>query len=97
MQAQQSTGQAPATHSPTPSHASKRFQTFKERAETGPFTEAALRDQKFKAFDRKNSRGEIIRGNGSGPAGVWVQIGTKVIIDTERHDVWIASHRVQGE
>lgn len=59
-----------------------------------PFSPAALRDLKFKAHDRKNSRGETIKGNGTGPAGVWVQIGAKVLIDLDALDRWIASHKV---
>lgn len=75
----------------------RQFATVQQCAEIRPFTEAALRDLKFKAFDRKNSRDEIIKGNGTGPAGVWVQIGSKVLIDLDRFDAWIASHRVVAE
>lgn len=69
--------------------------TIKQTATVRPaFTEQALRDMKFKAFDRKNSRGEVIPGNGTGPAGVWVQIGTKVLVDLDALDRWIESRRV---
>lgn len=51
---------------------------------------------KFKAFDRKNSRGEVIPGNGTGPAGVWIQIGVKVLVDLDALDRWIEGHRITG-
>lgn len=47
---------------------------------------------KFKA----HSRGETILGNGSGPAGVWVRIGAKVLLDICAFDRWVASHRLGG-
>lgn len=71
----------------------KRLATIAQAAEQYPFSRAALRDLKFRAFDRTNSRGEIIRGNGSGAAGVWIQVGRKVLIDLDRFDAWIDSHR----
>ncbi len=75
--------------------AAVRFATINQAAELRPaFTSAALRDLKFKARDRKNSRGETIKGNGTGPAGVWVQIGAKVLIDLSAFDRWIESHRL---
>lgn len=74
-----------------------RFATINQVAELRPiFTQAALRDLKFKAHDRTNSRGEIIKGNGTGPAGVWIQIGAKVLVDLEALDRWISSHRSGG-
>ena len=75
--------------------AAVRYTTINQAAELRPvFTPAALRDLKFKAHDRKNSRGETIKGNGTGPAGVWVQIGAKVLIDLPALDRWIESHKV---
>lgn len=70
------------------------YVTIGRCAELRPFSPAALRDLKFKAHDRKNSRGETIKGNGTGPAGVWVQIGAKVLIDLDALDRWIESHKV---
>ncbi len=68
--------------------------TIKMASELRPaFTPAALRDLKFKAHDRKNSRGEVIKGNGTGPAGVWLQVGAKVLIDLDAFDRWLESHR----
>jgi hypothetical protein len=72
----------------------RRFVTINECAIIRPFSAQALRDMKFKAFDRTNSRGEIIAGNGTGPAGVWVQIGTKVLVDLDALDRWIESRKV---
>lgn len=72
----------------------RRFVTVNECAIIRPFSAQALRDMKFKAFDRKNSRGEVIPGNGTGPAGVWVQIGAKVLIDLDALDRWIESRKV---
>ena len=72
-----------------------RYATINQAAELRPaFSPAALRDLKFKAHDRKNSRGETIKGNGTGPAGVWVQLGAKVLLDLEALDRWIESHKV---
>jgi len=73
----------------------RRFVTINECAKIRPFTAAALRDLKFKAFDRKNSRGDVIKGNGTGLAGVWLQIGAKVLIDLHRLDPWMESYRLQ--
>lgn len=73
-----------------------RFVPIKEGPRYLPFTDNALRDLKFKAHDRKNSRGETIKGNGTGPAGVWVQIGAKVLIDLDALDRWIESHKVRA-
>ena len=77
--------------------AAVRYATINQAAELLPiFTPAALRDLKFKAYDRKNSRGETIKGNGTGPAGVWVQLGAKVLVDLEALDRWIESHKVRA-
>ena len=71
-----------------------RFATIDQAAQCRPaFTPAALRDLKFRAFDRQNSRGEIIKGNGTGAAGVWIQIGRKVLVDLDALDHWIDGHR----
>lgn len=72
----------------------RRFVTINDAASFRPFSAQALRDMKFRAFDRKNSRGEVIPGNGTGPAGVWVQIGVKVLIDLDALDRWIESRKV---
>lgn len=71
----------------------KRLATIPQAANQYPFTAAALRDMKFRAYDRTNSRGEIIKGNGTGPAGVWIQVGRKVLLDCDRFDAFLDSHR----
>jgi len=86
----------PAVHAATPiaGATSPRFATIEQAAKVRPaFTPAALRDLKFRAFPRKNSRGELISGNGTGAAGVWLQVGRKVLIDLDAFDRWIESHR----
>ena len=71
-----------------------RFATIKQAAIAHPaFTEAAFRDIRFKAFDRKNSRGEVIKGNGTGEFGCWIEVGGKVLLDLERFDAWLESHK----
>lgn len=70
-----------------------KYASIEDAARLFPFTPLALRDLKFKAHDRKNSRGEIIKGNGTGEAGVWVQIGRKVLIDLPAFERWIESHK----
>jgi hypothetical protein len=90
----QNTAAAPLAPPPTMSTpVARRFFTISECATLRPFTAPALRDLKFKAHDRKNSRGEIIKGNGTGPAGVWLQVGAKVLIDLAALDRWLESHR----
>jgi hypothetical protein len=73
-----------------------RFVPLKDGPKYTPYTEPALRDLKFKAYDRKNSRGETIKGNGTGTAGVWVQIGSKVLLDLDALDRWFESHKTKG-
>ena len=96
MQAHQTAAAATLTIPPTmATPAAVRYATINQAAELRPvFTPAALRDLKFKAHDRKNSRGETIKGNGTGPAGVWIQIGSKVLVDLEALDAWLGSHRL---
>jgi hypothetical protein len=71
----------------------KRLATIPQAANQYPYSAAALRDLKFRAHDRKNSRGETIKGNGTGAAGVWLQIGRKVLVDLDSFDAWLDSHR----
>jgi hypothetical protein len=71
-----------------------RFATIKQAAIVRPvFTEAAFRDIRFKAFDRKNSRGEVIKGNGSGEFGCWIEVGGKVLLDLPKFDSWLESQK----
>lgn len=91
----QTSASVPTIHAPIAPAAAVRYVTIKQLATLRPaFTEAALRDIAFKADDRKNSRGEIIEGNGSGPAGVWLKLGAKRLADLPAFDGWIESHKV---
>lgn len=75
--------------------AANRYATIEQAAQLRPaFTPAALRDIRFKSADRFNSRGDLIPGNGSAAAGVWVSIGRKVLVDLLALDRWIESHKV---
>lgn len=79
----------PAMAANTPAN---RFATIEQAAKLRPaFTAASLRDIRFKAADRLNSRGDKIRGNGS--AAAWVTIGRKVLLDLDAFDKWIDQHR----
>ena len=89
----QASASVPTIHAAMAAPVARRYLTINECAEIRPFTAPALRDLKFKAHDRKNSRGETIKGNGTGPAGVWVQIGAKVLVDLSAFDRWIESHK----
>lgn len=85
----------PVAHAEAAPAAPVRYVTIKQLATLRPaFTEAALRDIAFKADDRKNSRGKIIEGNRSGPAGVWLKLGAKRLADLPAFDRWIESHKV---
>lgn len=74
----------------------RRLGTIAQTASAYPaFTQAALRDLVFKADDRKNSRGEKIKGNGLAPSVV--RIGRKVLIDFDAFEAWIDFHRQARE
>lgn len=71
-----------------------RYATIEQAAQLRPaFTPAALRDIRFKADDRRNSRGDVIKGNGTADFGVWATIGRKVLVDLDALDRWIDSHK----
>ncbi len=57
-------------------------------------TESFLRHAIFNSKDRTGSAGTIIPGNGLAPA--IVRLGRRVLIDLDRFDAWIESHR-EGE
>lgn len=59
----------------------------------GIFTEPAIRDLLFKSEDRVNSRGDRIAGNGLAEAGAIVRLGRRVLIDLDRFEDWLDSHR----
>ena len=90
----QTPGSAPTANIAMMAVAPGPFVTVKQAAKLLPaFTEAALRDIRFKAFDRANSRGEVITGNGSGEFGCWLQLGGKVLLDLQRFNAWLESHK----
>lgn len=96
MQMQQisTAASVPVIHAAIAPVAPVRFATIKQAAQLrSVFTEAAFRDIRFKAFDRKNSRGEVIKGNGSGEFGCWIEVGGKVLLDLPRFDVWLESQK----
>lgn len=71
-----------------------RFATIPQAAQLRPaFTSPSLRDLKFKSADRFNSRGDSIPGNGTAAAGVWVQVGRKVLVDLDAFDRWLESRK----
>lgn len=76
------------------SAANPRFLTIQQTAKARPaFSPASLRDIRFKGADRMNSRGERISGNGAAAAGVFIQVGRKVLVDLDAFDRWVLSHR----
>ena len=84
---------APAVPTPEP----RRFISISECTTLRPFSEAALRDLRFRAFPRANSRGEIAPSNGSGPAGVWLKVGARVLIDLPAFDAWLEAHKATAQ
>ena len=59
-----------------------------------PFTPSVVRHLIFDAEPRVGSGGTIIPGNGL--ASAIIRIGRKVLLDLDRFDDWIESHR-EGE
>lgn len=53
-------------------------------------TTGGIRMNIFKAHDRKNSRGEVIKGNGLAEHGAIVRRGRKVLINVRRYGNWLA-------
>lgn len=53
-------------------------------------TNGAIRMDIFKADDRLNSRGEVVKGNGLAEHGAIVRRGRKVLIDVHRYGNWLA-------
>jgi hypothetical protein len=53
-------------------------------------TTGAVRMDIFKAEDRKNSRGETIKGNGLAAHGAIVRNGRKVLLIVPRYGNWLA-------
>ena len=59
----------------------KRF--CEERADTGGFTQGAVRWQIFHAHE-----------NGLDGSGALVRVGRRIFIDPERYDAWLEAQRV---
>jgi hypothetical protein len=53
-------------------------------------TPAAIRGHVFKADDRMNSRGEVIKGNGLGKTGAIIRRGRRVYLDLPKYGAWLA-------
>lgn len=76
-----------------------RLATVEKTAEHFPdadLTASAIRAQIFRAEDRRNSRGDLLPGNGLGRAGAIIRIGRKVLIDLDRYAAWLNSNRHGG-
>ncbi len=56
-------------------------------------TKYALRHMIFAASPRYNSKGAKVSGNGMEEAGVIIRLGRKVLIDLDRFDQWLETHR----
>lgn len=58
------------------------------------FTEPALRHLIFESKPRLGSKGRTIPGNGLEDAGAIIRVGRRVLIDLDRFDAWLDSHRI---
>ena len=61
------------------------------------FTEPALRHYIFESKPRRDSRGRILPTNGLLEAGAIIRLNRKVLIDLDRFDAWLASHRMSAQ
>ena len=57
-------------------------------------TVPALRHLLFQAKSRKNSKGQVVPGNGLEEVGAIIHVGRRVLIDVDRFDSWLDRHRV---
>jgi len=74
--------------------APRDLHTVAQFAERFPaFTQAALRALILNAAERKNSRGEVIGGNGLAEAGAIIRVGRKVLVSEGRFFLWIAAQQ----
>lgn len=69
--------------------------TFAERNRDW-LTQAALRAHVLNATDRKNSRGEIQRGNGLVACGAVLRLGRKILIDEGKFMQWLVQQQRRG-
>ena len=56
-------------------------------------SESALRHLIFNSHPRVDSKGQPIPTNGLQEAGVIVRLGRKLLLDMDRFDAWLDSHR----
>ena len=56
-------------------------------------TVPALRHLIFEAKSRRDSKGRVIPGNGLEEVGAIIRLGRKLLIDLDRFDAWLDSHR----
>ena len=78
--------------------AASPLRTPKQVVECGDYTfltHGGLRHLIFAAKPRTNSRGETIPGNGLSSA--IVRLGSKLLIDLDRFDLWLEAHREPAE
>ena len=62
----------------------------------GAFTVSSLRHLAFEAKQRISSNGDVILGNGLEEAGAIIRVGRKLLIDLDRFDAWLDSHRTSN-
>ena len=58
-----------------------------------PFSVQFLRYIIFQSETRIGSNGDVIKGNGLKEAGAIIRLGRKILIDLDRFDHWVTSHR----
>lgn len=56
-------------------------------------TVPALRHHIFQSEPRIASNGDVIEGNGLKEAGAIIRLNRKILIDLDKFDEWIESHR----
>ena len=82
-------------------HAGHRLATIPNMARMpayrGAFSVSSLRHLVFQAKSRVNSRGDPLPGNGLEESGTIIRLGRKVLIDLDRFDAWMSSHRTSGD
>lgn len=60
-------------------------------------TPGAIRNNIFKSEDRKNSRGEKIRGNGLAAYRAIIRRGRRVLVDLDRYGAWLSGQSPSTE
>lgn len=55
---------------------------------------SALRHHIFQSEPRYASNGDKIEGNGLKESGAIIRLNRKILIDMDRFDAWIESHRI---